>query len=155
MLAQFRNEIEIEAAPEVVFDELSDQRHEMRWSPKMRSVELLTGEPITAGSRLRARWAGTPGNDVVYTEYERPKRWAMRFTSWLMVAETAGDLVPTATGTQLTSTWNMHLRGPLRPLSGMVARNIGKGVAESIRLAKAHVEQQSGEAGHDRLPMSP
>jgi uncharacterized protein YndB with AHSA1/START domain len=141
MVARFQNEIEIHASPEAVFDELSDQRHEMRWSPKMRSVELLTGEPITVGSRLRARWAGTPGNDVVYTEYARPKRWAMRFTSWLMVAETAGNLAPTATGTRLLSTWNMRLRGPLRPLSGLVARGMCKEVAQSIRYAKAHVEQ--------------
>ena len=40
------DEIEIHASPEAVFDELSDQRHEMRWSPKMRSVESISGEPI-------------------------------------------------------------------------------------------------------------
>jgi hypothetical protein len=140
-MVQFQNEIEIHASPDVVFDELSDQRHEMRWSPKMRSVELLSGEPIGVGSRLRARWAGTPGSDVVYIEYTRPRRWAMRFTSWLMVAETAGDLSPTTTGTRLISTWNMHLRGPLRPLSGLVARGLRQEVAESIHLARNHVEQ--------------
>jgi|SRR5215813_4902196 len=142
-MVQFQNEIEIHASPEAVFDELSDQRHEMRWSPTMRSVELLSGEPITVGSRLRARWAGTPGNAVVYTEYARPGRWAMRFTSWLMVAETAVDLAPTTTGARLISTWNMRLRGPLRPLSGLVADGISKEVAESIRHAKRHVEQQA------------
>jgi uncharacterized protein YndB with AHSA1/START domain len=140
-MARFRNEIEILASPEAVFDELSDQRNEMRWSPTMESVELLSGEPITVGSRLRARWAGTPDNEVVYTEYARPRRWAMRFTSWLMVAETAGDLTPTATGTRLVSTWNMRLRGPLRPFSGLAARGIRKQVLESIRSAKAHVER--------------
>ena len=140
-MVQFQNEIEIHASPDVVFDELSDQRHEMRWSPKMRSVELLSGEPITVGSRLRAQWAGTPGNDVVYTEYARPKRWAMRFSSWMMVAETAGELSPTTTGTRLVSTWNMRLRGPLRPFSAIVARSLNQEVAESIRLAKRHVEQ--------------
>lgn len=141
-MVRFQNDIEIDGAQEAVFDELSDQRNEMRWSPTMRSVELLTDEPITVGSRLTARWAGTPRNDVIYTEYERPRRWAMRFTSWLMVADTALELMPTATGTRLISTWDMHLRGPLRPLSGLVARNIAKGVAESIRHAKTHVEQQ-------------
>ena len=140
-MARFQNEIEILAAPEAVFDELSDQRHEMRWSPKMRSVELLSDDPITVGSRLRARWAGTPDNDVVYTEYTRPRRWAMRFTSWLMVADTAGDLTPTADGTRLVSTWDMHLRGPLRPFSGLMARGIRKQVLESIRSAKEHVER--------------
>ena len=147
-MVRFQNEIEIHASPEAVFDELSDQRHEMRWSPTMRSVELLSGEPITVGSRLRARWAGTPGNVVVYTDYTRPSRWAMRFTSWLMIAETAGELSPTPAGTRLTSTWNMHLRGPLRPLSGLVARGISQGVAESIRSAKAHVERVADAPEH-------
>lgn len=140
-MARFQNQIEILASPETVFDALSDQRNEMRWSPTMESVELLSGEPITVGSRLRARWAGTPDNDVVYTEYARHRRWAMRFTSWLMVVDTAGDLTPTANGTRLVSTWNMRLRGPLRPLSGIVARGISKQVLESIRSAKAHVER--------------
>ncbi len=136
----FTNEAEIDASPAEVFDELSDQRHEMRWSPKMRSVELLTGEPIGVGSRLHARWAGTPPNDVVYTEYERPKRWAMRFTSGLIVVVTSVDLEPSGAGTRLVSTWRMRLRGPLAPLSGLVARGISKDVAESIRCAKAYVE---------------
>lgn len=140
-VARFQNEIEILASPEVVFDELSDQRHEMRWSPHMRSVKLLSDEPIAVGSRLRARWAGTPENDVVYTEYVRPRRWAMRFTSWLMVVETSLDLSPTVNGTRLVSTWNMRLRGPFRPLTGFAARGIGPQVAESIRGAKQHVER--------------
>lgn len=137
----FTNEVEIAASPEEVFDELNDQRHEMRWSPKMRSVELLTDEPIRVGTRLRARWAGTPQNDVVYTEYDRPTRWAMRFTSWLIVVETSADLVPSGAGTRLVSTWHMRLRGPLAPLSGLVARGISKDVTESIRCAKAQVEK--------------
>ena len=140
-MARFRNEIEILAPPEAVFDALSDQRNEMNWSPKMRSVELLSSEPITVGSRLHARWAGTPNNAVVYTEYTRPRRWAMRFTSWMGVIETSGELTPTVAGTKLVSTWNMRLRGPLRPLSALVARGIRKDVVESIRQAKRYVEQ--------------
>lgn len=140
-MVSFRNEIEIGAPPEEVFDELSDQRHEMRWSPKMRSVELLTGEPIGVGSRLRARWAGTPRNTVVYTDYARPRRWAMRFSSWLMVAETSGELAPSGAGTRLVSTWHMRLRGSSAPLTGVVASTITKDVAASISRAKAHVEK--------------
>lgn len=136
-MVQFRDEIEIPASSEAVFDELSDKRHEMRWSPKMRSVELLSGEPISEGSHLRARWAGTPSNDVIYTEYTRRKRWAMRFTSWLMVAETAQELTAIRTGARLTSTGDMRLRRPLRPLSGLVARGTRINVAESIRPRRA------------------
>jgi len=58
-----------------------------------------------------------------------------------MVAETAGNLVPTATGTRLLSTWNMPLRGPLRPLSRVVARGMSKAIARSIKYSKADVEQ--------------
>jgi hypothetical protein len=80
------NEIEILATPEAVFDELSDQRDEMGWSPTMASVELLSGEPITVGSRLRCRWTGTSDNEAVDTDYARPHRWAMQFTSRLLRA---------------------------------------------------------------------
>ena len=54
------NQIDIEASPEAVFDELSDVRHEQRWSDKLTSVELLTPEPVGLGSRLRAKCVRRP-----------------------------------------------------------------------------------------------
>lgn len=140
-MVQFRNEIVIQASPEAVFDEMSDLRNEMRWQPKMRSVELLSEEPISVGSRLRARWAGSPINDVVYCEYERPVRWRTEYSSPLMRVDVLLEVTPTTTGSRLTSTWDMQPRGPLRLLSPLLQRVFNQTVADSMRSAKRHVEQ--------------
>ena len=139
-MVQFVNEIDIAASPESVFNELSDLRNELRWSPKMRSVTLLSGEPISVGSRLEARWSGTPRNQVVYTAFEFPKRWGAAYRSWPMIVEATLELTPIASGTRLTSNWKLTPRGPLRLLARPLARSLSRDVANSMRQAKEHVE---------------
>lgn len=140
-MVEFKNQIDIQAAPELVFDELSDVRHEQRWSDKLRSVELLTPEPVGVGSRLRAKWSGAPVNDLVYREYERPVRWRTESTSWLMTVEVLLEVAPTTSGSRLFSTWNLRPRGALRILSPMLGRAFNQDVAENMRSAKQHVER--------------
>lgn len=139
-MARFLNEIDIEAAPEAVFDELSDLRNEMRWSAKMRSVELMTGEPIAVGSRLRARWAGSPTNTVVYLVHDRPARWVTESRSWLLTVTVSLSVTATPTGSRLTSEWHLQPRGPVRLLGPVLARTFDRQVAQSMRAAKEHVE---------------
>ena len=103
-MVTFHNQVDIEASPEAVFDELSDVRHEQRWSDKLKSVELLTPGPIEVGSRLRAKWSGAPENEVVYREYDRPRRWTTESRSWMLVVEVLLEVEPTATGSRLLST---------------------------------------------------
>ena len=140
-MVEFRNQIDIQAAPELVFDELSDVRHEQRWSDKLRSIELLTPEPVGVGSRLRATWSGAPVNDVVYREYERPVRWRTESTSWLMTVEVLLEVAPTSSGSRLFSTWNLHPRGALRVLSPVLGRAFNQDVGQNMRSAKQHVER--------------
>ena len=139
-MVQFRNEIDIEAPAATVFDELSDLRHEMRWSPQMRSVELLTGEPIKVGSRLRARWAGSPMNDVRYLEYQRPARWVTESTSWMLRVIVDLAVEPAGQASRLISTWTIHPRGPFRLMAPVLKRTFNREVSASMRSAKAHVE---------------
>ncbi len=140
-MVTFHNQIDIEASPEAVFDELSDVRHEQRWSDKLKSVELLTPEPIKVGSRLRAKWSGAPENEVVYRAYERPSRWITESKSWMLVVEVLLEVEPTATGSRLLSTWTLKPRGPVRLLTPILKKAFDKDVAENMRSAKAHVEQ--------------
>jgi hypothetical protein len=140
-MVTFHNQIDIEATPEIVFDELSDVRHEQRWSDKLKSVELLTPEPIAVGSRLRAKWSLAPENEVVYREYDRPRRWTTESRSWMLVVEVLLEVEPTATGSRLLSTWTLKPRGPVRLLTPMLKKAFDKDVAENMRSAKVHVEQ--------------
>ena len=140
-MVTFRNQIDIEASPEAVFDELSDVRHEQRWSDKLTSIELLTPEPIQVGSRLRAKWSGAPENELVYRQFDRPFQWVTESRSWMLSVEVLLELEPTATGSRLLSTWTLKPRGPLRLLSPMLKRAFNKDVAANMISAKAHVEQ--------------
>ncbi|HVF04292.1 MAG TPA: SRPBCC family protein [Frankiaceae bacterium] len=140
-MVTFRNEIDIDASPEAVFDELSDVRHEQRWSDKLKSVELLTPEPIGVGSRVRAKWSGAPENDVVYREFDRPRRWVTESRSWMLVVEVDLQVEPSATGSRLLSTWSLKPRGPVRLLTPVLKKAFDKDVAANMRAAKAHVEQ--------------
>jgi hypothetical protein len=53
-VAQLTDRIRIERPVEVVFDFIADSRSEPTYNPDMRSVTLLTGEPMGTGTRFRA-----------------------------------------------------------------------------------------------------
>lgn len=139
-MVQFRNEIDIDAPVPAVFDELSDVRNEMRWSPQMRSVELITDEPIRVGSHLRAQWAGSPMNDVVYLEHQRPERWVTESTSWMLRVVVDLEIKPVGRSSRLISTWTINPRGPFRLMGPVFKRIFNKEVQASMRSAKVHVE---------------
>jgi Polyketide cyclase / dehydrase and lipid transport len=50
-MAVLENSADIAVPPQHVFDYLSDLRNEAEWNPAIRSVHLLTGDPIGIGSR--------------------------------------------------------------------------------------------------------
>lgn len=133
-------QIDIDAPVEVVFDELADQRNEMRWSREMREVELLTREPIGEGSQYRARWAKGPTSRVTYTTYERPRRWTTDIRSWMLDINQTLTVEPREAGSHFTSQWDFTLHGPFKLFAPMLTRAFQRDVGNSIQNAKAHVE---------------
>jgi hypothetical protein len=60
--------------PEDVFDTVADERNEPQYNPEMQKVELLTSEPVGAGSSFKVlmRSRGDPLlMTVTYTEFQR------------------------------------------------------------------------------------
>lgn len=133
-------QINIDAPVEVVFDELADQRNEMRWSREMREVELLTPEPIGEGSQYRARWAKAPMTRITYTTYERPRRWAADIRSWMIDINQTLTVEPREAGSHFTAQWDFTLHGPFKLFAPMMTRAFQRDVWDSIQSAKAHVE---------------
>ena len=80
-------------------------------------------------------------NEVVYREYDRPRRWTTESRSWMLEVEVLLEVEPTTTGSRLLSTWTLKPRGPVRLLTPMLKKAFDKDVAENMRSAKAHVEQ--------------
>lgn len=50
------NMLDIAAPAEKVFDFVVDVRNEPRWNPQMLHAEMLTPEPIGAGTTFRVRF---------------------------------------------------------------------------------------------------
>ena len=69
----FATRTEIACPAEQVFDMVADLRNETRWSSRVSSAELRTGEPIERGSRFSIVNGGTP-YEVTITTYDRPSR---------------------------------------------------------------------------------
>ena len=135
-------EIDIDAPADVVFDELADQRNELRWSRDIREVELLSPEPVGVGSRYRARWAKAPASTITYVSYERPHRWAAEIRSWMLDIDQTLTVEPREGGSHFTSQWDFTLHGPFTLFAPMLTRAFKKDVWDSIQRAKAHVESR-------------
>ena len=97
----FATRTEIACPAEQVFDMVADLRNETRWSSRVSSAELRTGEPIERGSRFSIVNGGTP-YEVTITTYDRPSRLVVEASGRpdLTIAYT---FTPTGEGTDLES----------------------------------------------------
>lgn len=123
---------------EVVFDFIADSRNEPAYNPDMRSVTLLTGEPIGAGSRFRAIM-GRGGMEllVTLTGFDRPHVLGSQTTSTLL--DTHGTLTFTPDGpnsTIMAWDWQVTPRLWLRllgPVFGPVGRRMERRIWTAAR----------------------
>lgn len=124
-------EILIERHPSEVFDFVADQRNEPRFNPRMVRVELLSPEPIGAGSRFLAesRMMGRTFEVAVeYTIFERPRRLGSRSRSTPrgrggrpLLIEGSLTFEPAADGTRMRWSWQVGTPGALRVLAPLLA----------------------------------
>jgi hypothetical protein len=62
--------IDINAAPEVVWDVTLDVEHWPEWTASMKSIKPLSSGPIKLGSRYHVTPAGVPSGPWTVTEFE-------------------------------------------------------------------------------------
>jgi Polyketide cyclase / dehydrase and lipid transport len=131
-------ELRIARPVEAVFDFIADSRNEPRYNPDMRSVELLTGEPLGRGTRFQASMGRSGmGLLVTLTEFERPHLLGSTTTSDLM--DTEGALRFRADGpsaTLLSWDWQVRPKGWLRllgPLFGLIGRRVERRIWTAAR----------------------
>lgn len=130
---------EIASSPEVVFDMVADMRNETRWSSRVSSAELQTGEPIELGSRFAIVNGGTPYN-VTITTYERPSRLVFE-ASGKPDLTIAYRFTPTSAGTELASDFDFRPRGALKVLFALLAPVIRRDVPKQYASLKALCER--------------
>ncbi len=119
-MTRVQGEIVIRRPPEVVFDFVADERNEPRFNSRMTACELVSGEPIGAGSRFRATVTSARRSvpmTVEFTGYDRPRRLASHST--LPGTDVDGELLfePAGAATRMSWSWQLRLHGPARLLA--------------------------------------
>jgi uncharacterized membrane protein len=141
-VAHISDQIRIGRPVEVVFDFIADSRNEPTYNSDMRSVTLLTEEPIGTGSQFRAMM-GRGGMEmlVTLTAFDRPHLLGSVTTSTLM--DTEGTLTFTPDGDQATvMVWDwqvtprlwLRILGPvLGPVGARLERRIWAAARDALQ----------------------
>ena len=124
-------EIVIERPVEDVFDFVADERNEPRFNSRMSRVELLTPEPVGAGSQFVAEstMMGRAFEVAVqYTVFERPRFLGSRSRSTPrggkgrpLLIEGSLTFEPVPEGTRMRWSWQVETPGALRLIAPMLA----------------------------------
>ena len=122
-MVHITGEVRIDAPTTTVFDTVADERNEPRYNPRIVRAEMLTDEPVRAGSRFVAepKGMGDRGRMTLeIMEHERPRRLHNVIRSSYMHVD--GTLTFTESGgaTRLRWDWAMRLVGPLRILTPLL-----------------------------------
>lgn len=111
----------IRRPPAVVFDFVADERN--NYDPSIHDAELLTGEPIGAGTVFRCTAAGRRpvAMTVEIVDYDRPRRLGTVTRLAGMDITSTLEFAPEGDTTRLH--WRSDLRphGLLRPLTPLLA----------------------------------
>lgn len=136
--------IVIERPIEDVFAVLTNVENTGRWFPVDVEEHWTSAAPHGLGStrRARTRMLGRVAeNDAVVTEYDPPRRAAMRGTTPNAPFAATLEFAPAETGTQVSMTTVFDFRGAMRLLGPPFARWYGgactKGLANLKRMMEA------------------
>lgn len=137
-MSRISDQIRIARPVEVVFDFIADSRNEPAYNPDMRSVTLLTGEPIGAGTRFRAAM-GRGGMEllVTLTRFDRPLVLGSVTTSALLDTQGTLTFSPDGAGATIMAwDWEVTPKRWLRilgPLFGPVGRRTERRIWTAAR----------------------
>jgi len=144
-------EIVIERAVEDVFDFVADERNEPRFNARMSRVELVTREPVGAGSQFLAesRMMGrTFEVTVEYTVFERPRLLGSRSRSTPrgregrpLLIEGSLTFEPVPEGTRMRWSWQVETPGALRLIAPLLAW-MGRRQEQAVWTALKHLLEQ-------------
>lgn len=140
------NTVVIQRPVEDVFAVLTDVEQTGRWFPGDVEEHWITPPPHGVGSRRRAvvtMFGRRTENEAVATEYDPPRRAAMRGLSPNAPFVVSLDFRPVDGGTRVDVTSQIDLRGPARIASPLVGWLYGRGWSRGLANLKRMME--SGE----------
>jgi carbon monoxide dehydrogenase subunit G len=127
----------VQAAPEVVFDYMTDPANLASWQTTKTLVEPLTDGPTRQGSRVRERTKPPGAREfeqvVEFTEFDRPRRFHVHVVEGAYPIDGTWSLEPRADGTEVTFVAEGELRGWMRHVAPVAQRVIARQFAEYHR----------------------
>lgn len=117
--------IEIDRDPEVVFAVLTDADKLPAWQPNTTAVKREQEGPLTVGERFQEVHRAM-GRDLRSTvevaACDAPRLFELHIVSGPMPLDGRWELEPSPGGTRLRFTGDAQVRGPMRLLKPMIAR---------------------------------
>jgi deazaflavin-dependent oxidoreductase (nitroreductase family) len=122
--ARIAGEVMIESPITVVFDTVADERNEPLYNRRIARAEKVADGTVGAGTRFTVapKGVGSSGEMTVeIMEYDRPHRLRTTIVSSAMEVDGILHFEETPHGTRLSWDWHMHLHGPFRALTPVLA----------------------------------
>jgi diacylglycerol O-acyltransferase / wax synthase len=117
-VATLENMIDISAPAHEVFDFVVDVRNEPQWNPQLLHVQMLTPDPVGAGTRFRATFGRGVGEAIIEdTQVDRPHTWKAVSRSRVLNAESEGQILDLAEASRLIIKTRLLPRGMARLLT--------------------------------------
>jgi carbon monoxide dehydrogenase subunit G len=143
VMATLRNEVEIEAPPEYVFDYLSDLANELEWNRDgVTSIERTTPGTVGIGTHFTAVWPGSGQIDVEYVGFDRPSSWVTLGHGKGMDVNLSALVAPVVGGSRLTVVMELAPRGFLRLMIPVLKRVMQKTEQSNVAKIKATIERK-------------
>jgi hypothetical protein len=133
------NSIDIARPAQAVFDYCSDMRTEADWNPAVKTIDLVSGEPVGPGSRFVGTFSGLGKATMEVVEFAPPTTWTTATTEAPLPFRLIGTVTEGPAGSsRLTMRIEFMPKGLLArvfaPLRAIMQRT-GKGNLKRIKAA--------------------
>jgi uncharacterized protein YndB with AHSA1/START domain len=135
-----QSDLHVAASPEDVFDRLADMRNDPHWNPMAIEMEKIGDGPVGSGTRFEGKMKRVGPMHMVITEYDRPRRLAMRGGGRPSEVDFSASFEPAEGGTRVRTQLDMEPRSIAKLFSPLMARQVPKQQAESMQAFKRWVE---------------
>jgi len=148
-VAVIENSVDIDRAPETVFDYLVDMRNELKYNPDVESMEKITEGPIGVGTKFRAKWKQSGVIIAECIQFDRPRSWTYRNGGPVSV-DLHISVSPRGEGSTLVSKFEARPHGWFRMVFPVFLLIMRRAEKKTVLFAKRAVEAQPDVAQERR-----
>lgn len=132
--------VTIEAPIGRVFDLMADTRNEPTWNSRVSQAELVSGEPVGAGSEFTNVNRGRTFRAVL-TDFDRPRHLGYDVTGKAMAVRGSLDFAERDEGTEMTGTFDFTPFGAMKAMMPLMSGAIRRDFPRQMAAFKAFCER--------------